>query len=167
MKYPLLLLVLVAAACGVPAATTGDTSPPTSAGAGSGDSITFVMDGGCMMMGPNCPTYELMPGGEFSLRRTGGADIEATGSIDPQVARDLWDVVRSTDFDDLTASLGPGECRACVDGIDTRMIIKSGDTEHVLDSTQVEFDQTVALFALTEEAVAAMSNAAALEIETR
>ena len=36
-----------------------------------GTELTIVQEGGCQMMGPNCPTYELDRDGTFRLFRTG------------------------------------------------------------------------------------------------
>jgi hypothetical protein len=153
-------ILLAVAACG--AAETTSTEP---AAAGA-DSVTIVENGGCAMMGPNCATWTLHPDGSFTLSRTGEEGVVEEAAIDPATAAELFDEIASTDLDTFVDGLGPGECLACVDGIDTRVEITMPGGLTVLDSAEVGFDDS-ALFVLVDEARSAMAAAAELPIEQR
>lgn len=119
------------------------------------------------MIGPNCPTYVLGIDGSFTLHRTGNDEVEAEGSIDQDLTRRLFDEIAVTDLDHLMSTLGPGECRACVDGIDTRVEIDFGDRATVLDSTVHRFDQGIELFRLVSSVAVELTLAAELTPEAR
>ena len=153
-------ILLAVTACG--AGETATTEPA----AGGIDSVTIVENGGCAMMGPNCATWTLLPDGTFTLSRTGEEGVVEEASIDPATAGELFDELAATDFETFVDDLGPGECLACVDGIDTRVEIPTPGGLTVLDSAEVGFDDST-LFVLVEEARSAMAAAAQLPIEQR
>lgn len=153
--------------------TDAPTSPTDTSGEieQSGDgpiSVTFILDGGCQMMGPNCPTYRLEADGSYALSRTGTDEIVLDGTIDPAEVDELWTVITTTDIDDLVAQLGPGTSQAAFDGIDQIMQIDFADGETVtLDSTVVEFDTTLAFFEVASAVLQSLSMDGGLPIISR
>jgi hypothetical protein len=153
-------ILLAVVACGA-----GETTP-TEPAAAAIEAVTIVENGGCAMMGPNCATWTLRPDGTFTLSRTGEEGVVEEAAIDAATATELFDELADTDLETFVDGLGPGECLACVDGIDTRVEIATPDGLTVLDSAEVGFDDST-LFVLVEEARSAMAAAAELPIERR
>ncbi len=127
--------------------TTETTLPPEPV-----EIFTVRLDGGCMMMGPNCPEYRFLSDGTVALFRVGEVEPTDTAAIDPALVTSVVDLVASTDLEALSASLPPGECRGCYDGIDVTYIY---GPDGVFASTDVELVPTEPLFAATEAALAA------------
>lgn len=146
-----------------PASTTLTTIPEP-----SGEAFVVRLEGGCMMMGPNCPVYRFFTDGTVELVRLTEEEEPPLGSadIDPALVSAVTDLVGSTDLDALAASLPPGECRGCYDGIDVTYLYLAVDDPVItiagrFSSTEVELVPTEPLFAATGAALAAAQ--AALE----
>lgn len=183
MKKTLLVLtmVLLAAACGD---AGNDTAVATTFGAGEPTVTTaapplqpepeplvlIAETGGCYMLGPNCATIQVMSDGSFGVFRNDPADVIAvpatldaadyTGSVDILA---FSQAIAATDFEELRRTLGPGECRACVDGIDyeVRFLTQAGPED--LSSADYEFDSSLDLFAELDTVIRAASAAGTLE----
>ena len=130
--------------------------------------------GGCYMMGPNCTTTLVMSDGSFGVYRNDPVDVMAVPeSLDEAEYRGAVDVadlartVAATDFTTLRASLGPGECMACVDGIDYRVRVFTGAGPEDLASVDYEFDEAIAFFAELAEVRRAAAAAGTLELVPR
>ncbi len=155
LRSALLAALLILAACGGTATTTTsttavpDTVPPEVA------VLTADLVGGCFMMGPNCVRYVVYGDGTVEAYRLAGlgAQLEGTAGIDPDLVAQLWHEVGRTDMEALRARLGPGECYACVDGIDTKLTLTVGDDSWFFDSAEVEFDRREPVFALVDTIV--------------
>lgn len=132
----------------------GSTTPPDPS-TPPPDAVVLSIDivGGCFMMGPNCVRYEIHGDGHLDVFRLGGDTVEKVGegSVEPIQVTDLWAEVRETDMDALRASLGPGTCQACVDGTDTMLTITVDGVTHTFDSVEVEFDETLPVFAIVAQ----------------
>lgn len=131
------------------------------------DTIKIVQEGGCRMMGPNCPTYELHRDGQFALFRTGEPEVVSEAEIDSATADEVWSQVARTDVAALVERAGPGECQACVDGVDTVIEYALGGEVVRLASTDIAFDGAEPFFVVFGEAISAMANTAPMPIETR
>ena len=123
--------------------------------------------GGCMMMGPNCPRYELMRDGSFMVHRGDASEVSRTGKIEQTLVDNWMALIRDTNFKELQSRLGDGECRACFDGIDFTYSVFKNEMAIVLNSRELEFSQLEAFFILSEQIRRAMSVAAPLELKTR
>lgn len=145
-------------------AACGSTQTPPEAGPGM---IKIVQDGGCQMMGPNCPTYELSRDGTVRLFRTGEAAVVSEATLDTAVTDELWHQIADTNIAALTERAGPGTCRACVDGVDTVITYTNSEEEVTLDSTMIAFDDGEPFFAVFNEAIEAMAAAAPMPIQQR
>ena len=162
LSLALFLLALLTAACGEPgSAPISTTEPiPTSTSAAPqvaappADEIVFEADviGGCFMMGPNCARYVVYGDGTLETYRLGVEPVElvGTGTVDSVLVSDLWTEVASTDMEAFRASLGPGVCNACVDGVDTLLTLRVGGDVYSFDSTAVDFDVQRPIFALVD-----------------
>ncbi len=118
--------------------------------------FTVETSGGCLMAGPNCAAYRFFSDGSVELLRL---DVEtripeATGSIDPSLVAAVSDALAEVDLADLHASLPPGECRGCYDGIDTTFIYEVPGQPNTFASVEVELTDSVPLFAATWSALA-------------
>lgn len=89
------------------------------------DAVYFSAEssGGCAQLGPNCARFDVYGDGRVEAYRTGFDPEEpvATGAIDAALVAELHSETLDTDQAALIASLPPGECRGCYDGIDTSM----------------------------------------------
>lgn len=154
----LLALALVVAGCGIESeprtATTAATGPTTTSATQPipEDAIVLEADvvGGCFMMGPNCARYVVRGDGSVETYRLGAdpAELVGTGAIDPVLVSDLWVEVTETDMEALRASLGPGECQACVDGVDTELVLTVDGQSWSFSSADVDFDEREPVFAM-------------------
>jgi len=133
------------------------------------DSVVFVIstNGGCLMMGPNCPRYELKPSGSFKVYRGDDAQVATTGKLKTALINQWLDVVGKTDFDQLRAGLGAGECRACFDGIDMTYTIFPNSQSIIFASNEHEFSESEEFFKVSEILMRTMALAAPLEIKSR
>jgi hypothetical protein len=144
-----------------PASTTSITPPPS-----TGEAFVVRLDGGCMMMGPNCPVYLFSTDGTVDLVRLTEEEEPplASASIDPALIAAVTDLVHVTDLDALAATLPAGECRGCYDGIDVTYLYFATDDPTItlaghFASTEVELVSTEPLFAATEAALIAAQSA--------
>lgn len=126
--------------------TTTEVTPPEPV-------LVFSVEtsGGCMMAGPNCASYRFFSDGTVELLRL---DVETripegTGTIDAALVTAVADELVQVDLEDLYASLPPGECRGCYDGIDTAFIYEVPGQPNTFASVDVELVETVPLFAAT------------------
>jgi hypothetical protein len=140
-----------------PASTTSVTMPEE-----SGEAFVVRLEGGCMMMGPNCPVYLFSTDGTVHLVRLGYEEEPpiASTTIDPALVAAVTELVNVTDLDALAGSLPPGECRGCYDGIDVTYVYLATDDPAItvagrFSSTDVELVPTEPLFAATGAALAA------------
>jgi hypothetical protein len=131
--------------------------------------FTVELDGGCMMMGPNCAGYRFFSDGTVELYRT-NQDTDAAehdSTIDMSLVSAVSEELGSVDLTELRAMLPEGECRGCYDGIDTTYIYERTDGQTEFDSTKVELLSSIPLFGATETALLAAQEALAqLEIQT-
>ena len=153
------VVALVATACAsgdtVSTAVTSVTPPDTVV-------LTVEQSGGCMMMGPNCPTYVVRANGQVEIFRTGDADdaVDVT-RVDMRLMTDLANEIGSSDLEAIRARLDEGECRGCYDGIDTAMefetvsgIVRFDSMDEELSSAEPLF---AAVWAIVETAAAEMT----------
>jgi hypothetical protein len=140
--------------------------------------LVAELTGGCMMMGPNCPTYVLWDDGRAVVvrgappvdpftERIDDGFIEAVGFIDATLAAAVGEAVSGTDFAALERRLGPGRCNGCVDGIDTTISMAAPSGRVHLSSIDVEFDEDEPFFAAVGAAVSALQRELALPIQSR
>jgi hypothetical protein len=139
----LVACLTVVAACGDDSSSSSnDTAAPTTTAAPAEkvEGVRYEVNGGCMMMGPNCATYVIYTDGTVEIYRTGeNQPAEVTGSIPAEEIAAYLDSVKDVDFQALATEVGPGTCNACVDGTDAKVTIGL-DEEVVLDSTVINFD---------------------------
>lgn len=163
-------LLVGLAACGddtvgsEPSNTTA-TLPPTTAPAPF-VALRHESDGGCQVLGPNCPTYVVWSDGRVELFRTGREDDGAvlTGSV-PVAAVDEWlTTVRDLDAAVLADEVGPGTCNSCVDGADIVVVTATGHGDETLDSTVLAFDPEHEVFAALGELMARVDDVGPLPI---
>ena len=154
---------LVLAACG----GADSVSTESTSLIGAPAMITVTQEGGCQMMGPNCPTYELDRDGTFRLFRTGDPQVVTEAQIDAATAAEVWEQLSEVDIAALIDRAEPGSCQACVDGIDTVISYTVGTEEVNLASTAIAFDTGEPFFAVINEAIEAMGETAQLPIEER
>jgi hypothetical protein len=171
MKMPmerlgvLVAVAIVATAC----ASAGDGSITTTAPVDPTSVLATVeQTGGCMMMGPNCPTYIIRADGQVTLLRTGGpAEPVDSTYINPALTTDLAWQMSTTDFTALRAGLPPGQCQGCYDGIDTTFVFMRRSDTITFDSVETELDPSEPLFATMWRIVEAASLATAMPLEER
>jgi hypothetical protein len=109
-----------------------------------------VTTGGCVVLGPNCPTYAVYADGTVEITRTGTEEPpEITGAVPAQAVLQWLQLAQQTDFVALAATAGPGVCQSCFDGSDSVITITwPGQATPVqLDSTKVHFDESLPFFA--------------------
>ena len=111
------------------------------------------------MMGPNCVRYVAESDGSVSVYRLVGPEAELVDAItiDPTLVENLIMAVAAADFDALRSRLGPGECRACYDGIDTEVTFVVDGAAVAFNSVDVEFDTSEPVFAALDAVIAAAS----------
>lgn len=145
------------------AGTTGpaitDPAPTTLLPAGAVEVVRWAETGGCMVLGPNCPTWTVASDGTVEVSRTlaqPGVDtsVAATGHVDASLLADVVREARAVDAPTLLAELGPGTCNSCVDGADVVVTITDGDRTLVLDSVDLAFDPGHPLFAALDRLMA-------------
>ena len=156
----LLAVLMTVAACGgsVETSTTTTRAPATVPPDVAVLSADLV--GGCFMMGPNCVRYVVYGDGTVEAYRLAGlgAQLEGTAGMDPDLVAELWNEIARTDMEALRTRLGPGQCYACVDGIDTKLTLTVGDQSFFFDSAEVEFDRTEPVFALVDTIIGQASS---------
>lgn len=159
MRHRSLIVLLTAlaipsAVCGDDSGSAATTSPPASTTTAP-DTVPapavvlrYVEMGGCQMMGPNCPTYLVFDDGTVEVHRTGeDGPAVLTGRL-PDGEIDAFLAAAATiDFEELAATVGPGTCNACVDGVDITLTLELPSGEVQLDSTVVNFDPANDFFA--------------------
>jgi hypothetical protein len=140
------------AACGddsvVGGSTAATSTQATAPAAAPTVVLRYVTDGGCVVLGPNCPTYTVWSDGKVEISRThvdGPAEI--TGNVSPDRVAQWFASVQGLDVAVLAAKVGPGVCNSCVDGADIVATIELPDGPVVLDSTKLAFDPTDPTFA--------------------
>ena len=139
--------------------TSSSTTTTTEAATEPVVAFTVQLDGGCMMAGPNCATYEFLTDGTVNLYRVGALDVpEGTGSIDTANVDRVLLHLDEANLAELRASLPEGECRACYDGIDTTFVYAAPDPV-AFNSAEVELVTTEPLFAATWAALEAAEDA--------
>jgi len=135
----MIMVTVVLAACGA-------TSIPDP----GADQIVIVIEssGGCAQLGPNCTRTIVYGDGTVETHRIGpaGPELVDTGAISVDFVVDLHRTVATADLAALRARLPEGECRGCVDGIDTTMTFFASNKEEVFSSVEVELDPTEPVF---------------------
>jgi hypothetical protein len=166
----------VLAACGDDAVVGGSTTPtseavatqPSTTVAATPDVVLrYVTDGGCVVLGPNCPTYTVWSDGKVEIGRThvdGPAEI--TGNISPDRVAQWFASVQGLDVAALAAKVGPGVCNSCVDGADIVATIELPGGPVVLDSTKLQFDPANPTFAALGTLMAEVQAVGELPIRT-
>lgn len=132
------------------ASTTSAAVPPTTTEVPllPGDRVEVVRwqeTGGCMVLGPNCPTWIVYSDGSVEVVRTMTSpatdnSVQATGLVAVPLVAAVVREARATDETTLAAELGPGSCQSCVDGADVVVTIRDGARSTTLDSLEVSFD---------------------------
>jgi hypothetical protein len=111
--------------------------------------VTVEQTGGCVMMGPNCPTYVVRANGRVDLYRTGNLDTPVDSTIVGEaLVTDLQGQISKTDFVALRARLPQGECQGCYDGIDTTFLFSTPSSVISFDSIETELVASEPLFAM-------------------
>jgi hypothetical protein len=160
MKWiPVVLVALLAAAC---ASTPEAASETTTTSAVPYVVVTVIQDGGCVMMGPNCPTYEISSDGSVALYRSGGEFVDQA-TIDLALVDAIVAELATTDLATLRQRLPQGECQGCYDGIDTTFVYP----EASFSGVEVELVVSEPLFAATWDAVAAAGAVLVMPVEER
>jgi hypothetical protein len=186
MKKLLLVpaILLLASACGDAAGDVGvETTAPTEASTTTTPSqilsepvplVVLAEVGGCYMLGPNCATTLVMSDGRFGAFRNDPADVIAVPATLEGADYTGWaDIlalsraIAATDFAELRRTLGAGECRACVDGIDYQVRFLTEDGPEDMSSTDHEFDSALDLFAELDALVQVVQTSGALELLPR
>ncbi len=170
-------ITLVAVACGDDTVISGgssssstiapDTTAPTTTAPEPVVVLTYATDGGCVVLGPNCPTFTVWSDGKVELRRThveGPAEISGTISAD-RVAQ-WFRSVQDLDVAALSSEVGPGTCNSCVDGADITVTIELPGGPVVLDSTKLQFDPTHPVFAALGALMSEVQSVGELPIRT-
>lgn len=124
-------------------------------------------NGGCMMMGPNCPHYDLMSDGSFNVLRKTGGEIANSGAVEKQLVEQWIQATDKTNFKVLLANLGKGECRACYDGVDISYTVLPASKNISFSSTEYQFSNTEEFFIVSEMLHKAMRTAAPLGVQSR
>ncbi len=176
MKRTLIILALLAAACGEASASDGTT---TTVPIPDEPYVVLVAEytGGCEMMGPNCPVYVVWSDGMVQLYRTSPPDgvfgprsktegVAASANIDPALVGALAGVTAALDFDELRARLEPGVAQAPFDGIDVTASFGTPSGPETLDSVTYDFGADEALFAAFDAVVAAAQDALSFPLAT-
>jgi hypothetical protein len=159
------VLSLVLAACGssreVTASTQLSIDPDRVV-------VTVVQSGGCMMMGPNCPTFVVYANAQVDLLRTGGPDAPVDSSIvDESLITELVTELGEVDLEALRQRLPAGECQGCVDGTDTTFVFLMPSGEVTFNSIDEMLDPSEALFANVWNIIDAAGRSLDMPIEQR
>jgi hypothetical protein len=130
--------------------------------------VTVEQTGGCLMMGPNCPTYVVFANGTVDLIRSGQSDsvIDSTVVDEAQVTRLLGDLA-AADFAALRERLPVGECQGCYDGIDTVFVFGSAPDVVAFDSIETELTTSEPVFQSVWDIVGAARQSLQLPIKER
>jgi hypothetical protein len=130
--------------------------------------VTVQQTGGCLMMGPNCPTYVVFADGTVDLLRSGQPDsvIDSTVVDEAQVAKLLGDLA-AADFAALRERLPVGECQGCYDGIDTVFVFGSAPDVVTFDSIETELTTSEPVFQSVWDIVGAARQSLQLPIKDR
>lgn len=153
-------IVLLASltACGddrVVGGSSVDTTTPATTAPTPFVALTWADDGGCVVMGPNCPTFVVWSDGTVEISRTGeDTEPEVTGSIPAIVVATWLESVADLDVAALADDVGPGSCNSCVDGADTLLTVHTANGDVTLDSTELAFDTEHEFFAELERLMA-------------
>jgi hypothetical protein len=132
----------------VPDTTVPDTTMPDTTIPAPYVALTWADDGGCVVMGPNCPTYVLWSNGTVEISRTGeDTEPEVTGTIPESLVATWLASVAGLDAAALADEVGPGSCNSCVDGADTLLTVRTANGDVTLDSTEMAFDTANEFFA--------------------
>ncbi len=136
-------------------ATIAPTTTPTTTAPAPFVALRWVDDGGCVVMGPNCPTFVVWSDGSVEISRTGETTPpEVTGSIRRSDVEAWLGSVADLDPTALAAAVGPGTCNSCVDGADTVLTVRTTTGDVTLDSTELAFDRTNEFFADLDQLMA-------------
>ncbi len=130
--------------------------------------VTIIDEGGCFMMGPNCPTYVVHADGTVELVRTGGTgEVEATTTVDVELVDTIRALVATTDLETLRSTLPEGELTAAYDGVDTTFVYGTPDGEVGFSGAVVELVESEPLFAATWKVRRLTAASIELPLETR
>ena len=118
------------------------------------DATVLIVEssGGCAQLGPNCVSIVVKGDGAVAAFRitASGSELVDTAVIDRELVAALARELATTDQNELLASLPPGECRGCVDGIDTTMTFPSYALPvetPTFSSVDVRLDRSAPVFA--------------------
>jgi len=171
-------IALVAVACGDNTVISGNTiavttviTTPITAPATTVPApvvvLNYATDGGCVVMGPNCPTYTVWSNGKVEISRTHvNGPAEITGSISADRVAQWYRSVQDLDVAALSKEVGPGTCNSCVDGADIIVTIETPNGPVVLDSTKLDFDPANPVFAALGALMADVQSVGELPIRT-
>ena len=113
--------------------------------------LRYATTGGCVVLGPNCPTYTVWSDGTVDVSRTGvDAAPEITGHVPATEVQAWFASVHDLDATALAAQVGPGTCNSCVDGTDIVATVELPGGSVTLDSTKLAFDPADPTFAALE-----------------
>lgn len=162
---PIAGFALVVAACG---AAGGAFSSTTTSTEPDRIILTVEQSGGCMMMGPNCPTYVVYADGHVDLYRTGEPDsLVDTTFVDESLVTDVITEIALTDFTALRRRLPAGECQGCYDGIDSVFVFPGASGDVTFDSITEELNSSEPLLANVWDIVAAAAESTNMPLEQR
>jgi hypothetical protein len=167
MKRVLILtaLAILASACSSSVSQSASTTKPIDP---NSVLVTVTQTGGCMMMGPNCPTYVVHANAQVMLLRTGGSRETVDSSfVDPALTTDLAWLISTTDFQGLRAKLPQGECQGCYDGIDTTFVFVTESSTAMFNSVEVKLDPAEPLFGAVWAIVDAANRSTEMPLEQR
>jgi hypothetical protein len=129
--------------------------------------LRYATTGGCVVLGPNCPTYTVWNDGTVEVSRTGvDGPAEITGHIPATKVRTWFATVRDLDAAALAAHVGPGTCNSCVDGADIVATVELPAGPVVLDSTKLAFDPADPTFAALERLMTDVRAVGALPVRS-
>jgi hypothetical protein len=164
------LALLGVASCGSDSPVTDGTAGDPTSTASEEPQVAFQYEtnGGCQMMGPNCPTYVVYSDGGVEVIRTGeSAPAEITGSIPEAEITAFLAAMSGVDVAALTTDVGPGSCQSCLDGVDTKVTIQLDGGPVVLDSTVMNFDPENDVFASIERLMTDVRAVGELSLQQR
>lgn len=148
----MLLVIALAGGC-----SPGDSETTTPTPGPLYYPVTVDHSGGCVMMGPNCVRHVIRADGTVEIYRLGLAETEPVGTttVGGALIAVLSTAMAEVDFDALRSRLEPGQCRGCVDGIDTRITFTGNGVEVTFDSLDEELDPAEPIFSAVGDLVAA------------
>jgi hypothetical protein len=170
MHRALIALVLLVTACGGGSAAPETTTGPEASGPAP-DAVVLSADlvGGCAMMGPNCSRYVVYGDGRVEGYRLGGvgSELVAETTVDRDAVAEFADVVSGTDLEALRSRLPAGTCMACVDGVDTTLVVHTGGGDVTFSSAEAEFDPSEPVFAALRPILDAAVAGIEIPVQTR